>query len=109
LGKLHILEATESGRYHVRDITLAPVWAIGYALLDFWEAQYAGRITVGLDTLQESGFPGLFMLGKNELVEVLQILQEARYLELHRSAPPYQVVLLRQDREFLLQQIYGTN
>lgn len=109
LGKLRLLEASDSGRYRVCEPAPAPVWAIGYALLDFWEAHYSGRLAIGLDTLQESGFPGLFFMGKADLDEVLQVLQEARYLELHRTAPPYQVVLLQQDREFLLQKIYGTN
>jgi hypothetical protein len=109
LGKLRLLEASDSGRYRVCEPASPPVWAIGYALLDFWEAQYSGRLSIGLDTLQESGFPGLFFMGKADLDEVLQVLQEARYLELHRTAPPYQVVLLQQDLEFLLQKIYGTN
>jgi hypothetical protein len=109
LGKLRLLEATESGRYRVREPAPAPVWAIGYALLDFWESHYSGRLSVGVDTLQESGFPGLFFMGKADLDEALQVLQEARYVELHRTAPPYQVVLLRQDREFLLKKLYGTN
>lgn len=109
LGKLRLLEATDSGRYRVPEPAPAPVWAIGYALLDFWDAHYSGRLSIGLDTLQESFFPGLFFMGKADLDEMLQVLQEARYLELHRTAPPYQVVLLRQDREFLLQKLYGTN
>lgn len=109
LGKLRLLEATDNGRYRVREPASAPIWAIGYALLDFWEAHFSGRLSVGLDTLQESGFPGLFFMGKADLDEALQVLQEARYLDIHRTAPPYQVVLLRQDREFLLQKLYGTN
>lgn len=109
LGKLRLLEATDNGRYRVREPAPAPIWAIGYALLDFWEAHFSGRLSVGLDTLQESGFPGLFFMGKADLDEALQVLQEARYLDMHRTAPPYQVVLLRQDREFLLQKLYGTN
>ncbi|MBU2496185.1 MAG: DUF4007 family protein [Candidatus Omnitrophica bacterium] len=109
LGKLRMLEDTDSGRYRVREPAPPPNWAVGYALLDFWEAHYSGRLSVGLDTLQESGFPGLFFMGKADLDEALQVLQEAHYLELHRTAPPYQVVLLRQDREFLLHKLYGTN
>ncbi len=109
LGKLRLLEVLASGRYRVCEPGPAPVWAVGYALLDFWDAYYPGRISIGLDTLQESGFPQLFMLGKSDLDDVLQTLQEARYVEIHRTAPPYQVVLLRQDREPLLEKLYGAN
>jgi hypothetical protein len=107
LAKLHLLEGTDSGRYRVCEPAFAPVWAIGCALLDFWEAQYPRRLGVGLDTLQESGFLKLFLLGKSEFNDVLKTLQEAGYIDVHRSAPPFQVVLLRQDQEGLLQKLYG--
>ena len=109
LGKLHILEVTESGRYRVREGATAPAWALGYALLDFWEAQYPGRISVGLNTLHESNFAKLFMIGKADLEAVLRTLQEANYIEIHRTAQPFQVVLLRQDREPLLKKLYGAD
>jgi len=109
LGKLHILEVTESGRYRVREGATAPAWAVGFALLDFWEAQYPGRISVGLNTLHESNFAKLFMIGKADLEAVLRTLQEANYIEIHRTAQPFQVVLLRQDREPLLKKLYGAD
>jgi hypothetical protein len=107
LSKLHFLEETNSGRYRVCDPTKAPIWAIGCAFLDFWEANYPGRIGVGLDTLQESGLLQLFSLGKSEFIQILQSLQEVGYVEIHRSVPPHQVILLRQDQEGLLQKLYG--
>ena len=109
LGKLNLLEVSESGRYVVRDPASPSAWVVGYALLDFWEANFPGMIGVGLDTLHESGFGKLFMLGKNELEAKLQTLQETHFMEIHRAAPPYQVVLLRTDRDFLLKKIYGAN
>ena len=41
-------------------------------------------------------------MGKSRPMEVLQAMQEVGYVELHRTAPPYQVVLVRQDTEGLL-------
>lgn len=70
---------------------------------------YFERLTVGLDTLQDSPFPNLFMLGKSELGNVLQTLQEARCIDVHRTAPPYQVVLLQTDRESYLEKLYGNS
>jgi hypothetical protein len=109
LAKLHLLDGTDSGRYRVCEPVVAPVWAVGCALLDFWEAHYPGRLGVGLDTLQDSGFLKLFLIGKSDFNEVLQSLQEAGFIEVHRTAPPAQVVLLRQDQEGLLQKLYGTD
>jgi len=109
LGKLRLLELLGSGHYRVCEPNKAPVWAVGYALIDFWEAFYAGRVGIGLDTLQESDFPKLFMMGKSELDDVLQALQEIRYVEVHKTAPPHQVLLLRQDSDLLLKKLYGAD
>ncbi|MDD2942827.1 MAG: DUF4007 family protein [bacterium] len=109
LGKLRILEITGSGRYQVRNAIPAPIWAVGYALLDYWQSHYPGRITIGLDTLHDSEFMKLFMLGKADLEAVLLALQEAKYIEFYRSVQPYQIVLLRQDSEPLLKRLYGAN
>lgn len=107
LGKLRIINITKSGRYHVNDPTTPPVWAVGYALLDYWQTHYPGRITTSLDTLHNSEFPKLFMLGKADFEAVLLAMQEAKYIEFHRSIQPYQIVLLRQDNEPLLKRLYG--
>jgi len=109
LGKLRILETTDSGRFRVQTPTLPSPWVIAYALLDFWEAHYPGRIGISLDTLKDSGFVKLFLMAKSDLDEALQNMQEIRYVEIHRAAPPYQVVLLRQDREPILEKLYGSN
>jgi hypothetical protein len=109
LGKLRILETTDSGRFRVQTPTLPSAWVIAYALLDFWEAHYSGRISVSLDTLKDSGFIKLFLMAKSDLDEALQNMQEIRYVEVHRAAPPYQVVLLRQDQEPILDKLYGSN
>ncbi len=109
LNKLHLLESTESGRYRVCEPTLAPIWAIALAFVDYWEAQYPGRLGVGLDTLIESDFLKIFFIGKSEFMEVMEAMQEEGYVSIHRTAPPFQIVLLKQDQEGLLKKLYGTN
>lgn len=109
LSKLRLLEITSSGRFHVQEPIPAPIWAVGYALLDYWQAQYPERISISLDTLHDSEFMKLFMLGKADLEAVLLALQEAKYIEFHRSVQPYQIVLLHQDSEPLLKRLYGAN
>jgi hypothetical protein len=109
LGKLRMLEVTDSGRYRVQTPLPPPAWAVSYALLDYWTDCYEYRLGVGLDTLNESGFNKLFLMGKSDLENVLQVLQELRYVEVHRSAPPFQVVLLQREPKPILDRLYGSN
>jgi hypothetical protein len=109
LNKIHILETTDSGRYRVCEPAPAPIWAIGCALVDYWLANYPDRLGISLDTLADSSFLKIFLMGKSRLMEVLQAMQEVGYVELHRTAPPYQIVLVRQDTEGLLKKLYGTD
>jgi hypothetical protein len=109
LNKIHILETTDSGRYRVCEPAPAPIWAIGCALVDYWLANYPDRLGISLDTLADSSFLKIFLMGKSRLMEVLQAMQEAGYVEIHRTAPPYQIVLVRQDTEGLLKKLYGTD
>lgn len=109
LGKLGIVTALDSQRYLVTEPVSPPAWAVAYALLDYWLAHYEGRLTVSLDSLTEpGGFMSLFLMGQQAFGEVLRALQAERYVEVYRTAPPYQVVLLRRDTEPLLQKLYGT-
>jgi len=71
-------------------------------------ANYPKRLGIGIDVLLDSSFPKLFLIGKKRLVEVLEAMQEIGYVQLHRTAPPHQVVLIRQDTEGLLNKLYGT-
>ncbi len=108
LGKLSILSA-DGERYRVMEPVPPPVWAVAYALLDYWAAQFEGRLTVTLDSLQEpGGFAPLFLLGRREFNEVLRVLQGEHYVDVYRVAPPEQVVLLRQETGPLLEKLYGT-
>lgn len=109
LGKLGILTALDGQRYLVTEPISPPAWAVAYALLDYWAAHYADRLTVSLDSLTEpGGFMSLFLLGQQEFGAVLRALQAEHYVEVYRTAPPYQVVLLRRDTEPLLKKLYGT-
>jgi len=110
LGYLQILDELPEKRYRVRGPIPPPVWAVAYALLDYWAVQFEDRLTVSLDTLTEAGgFASLFLLGQQEFNEILSALQAEHFVEVYRAAPPYQVVLLRRDTEPLLQKLYGTD
>jgi hypothetical protein len=108
LGKLGILKEIESPRrYKICEPPLPPVWAVGYALIDFWEANYPDQISVDLDKLQESGFLKIFLMSRVDFENVIKALREIRFIEIHASAPPHQIVLLRHDGTELLEMLYG--
>ncbi len=109
LGRLGILTALGDGHYRVTEPVPPPVWAVAYALLDYWTAHFEERLTVSLDTLTApGGFASLFLMGGQNFNNVLRTLQAARYVDVYRVAPPEQVVLLQHDSQPLLRKLYGT-
>lgn len=106
LSRLRLLEETEKESYRVPSITPPPVWAIGYALAEYWQANYGERLTVNLDNLLGDNFAGLFLLGESSLTDLLVQLKQEGMIDLYRIAHPYQVVLLQTNPEFALERLY---
>lgn len=107
LGNLEILEERDD-RYLVLEPEAPPIWAMAYALLDFWMASFPQQITVNLNELTgANGLTGLFLVGTGRLNAVLRAMQDEGYVEVHRVAPPYQVVLLNPDRQSILERLYS--
>ena len=110
LGRLRLFWEDEEGWIHAREPEAPSVWAFAYALVDYWHAHYPDRLGINLDTLlSPGGIADLFMIGPNQLDALLRDMQDAGYVNVYRVAPPYQVVLLRQDVEPLLERMYGIN
>jgi hypothetical protein len=110
LGKLGILEEVSLDQYRVLSPVPPSPWVVGYALLDYWQAQFGDRLTVNLDALSGNGsLADLFLMGAERLDGMLRVLQTEGYVDVYRVAPPYQVVLLRQDPIPLLEKIYGSH
>lgn len=108
LGKLGILEETGHDFYRVLEPEPPPVWAVAYALLDYWKGQFGHRSTVNLDDLySERGLSHIFMIGPGRMGGILRAMQEEGYVDVYRVAPPYQVVLLNSDISCLLEKLYG--
>lgn len=107
LGRLGILRSVGSQRYRVQEPDAPPAWAFAYALLDYWRAQFGDLLTINLDALYgERSLTSLFLCGAGRLNMMLRTIQSEGYVDIYRVAPPYQVVLLRQDSEPLLQKLY---
>jgi len=109
-GPLGILKKTSDGgetRALVQLPPVPPTSALAYALADYWETMFSGRATVNLRELTEPlGFGSLFLLGSGAMAGALSSLQAQRLVEVHRVAPPYQVVRLWGDPTPLLLRIY---
>ena len=107
LGDLEILEKV-GDNYRVLEPEAPPIWAMAYALLDFWGARFPQQITVNLNDLSgANGLTSLFLVGAGRLNAVLRAMQEEGYVEVYRVAPPYQVLLLKKDRQALLERLYS--
>jgi hypothetical protein len=107
LKRLGLLEETQKETYRVPAAPLPPLWALGYALAEYWQAHYGQRLTVNLDDLSGENFAGLFLLGENGFTELLVQLKQEGMIDLHRIAHPYQVVLLQPSLEFALERLYA--
>jgi hypothetical protein len=106
LGGVEILEEV-NGHYHVLEPEPPPIWVMAYALVDFWLARFPQQISLNLNDLSGAGgLANLFMVGAGRLNAVLRTMQEEGYVEVHRVAPPYQVVLLNRDRSSLIERVY---
>ncbi|MGB9586373.1 MAG: DUF4007 family protein [Anaerolineales bacterium] len=106
LNRLGILEESAKETYYVSTVSPPPVWALGYALVDYWQAHFGARLTVNLDDLVRD-FAVLFLLGENGFTELLLKLKQEGLLDLYRISRPYQVVLLQPNTQFALDKIYA--
>jgi hypothetical protein len=107
LKRLGLLEETQQETYRVPAAPLPPLWALGYALAEYWQAHYGERLTVNLDDLSGENFAGVFLLGERGFTELLVQLKQEGMIDLHRTAHPYQVVLLQPSSEFALERLYA--
>ncbi len=106
LGRLRFLEEHTAATYRVPFVDAPDIWALGYALADYWSANYNGRLTINLDDLVYGDFAAIFLLGEDRLVHLLLRLKQEGMVDLYRISRPYQVVLLQPSVEYALQKLY---
>jgi len=108
LGNLGLIEVVSTDQYRVLDPEPPSTWTVAYALLHWWENWVGDRLTINLSELHgENGITDLFMIGKGRMNSILEEMQQEGILELYRVAPPYQVVLLCNNKEPVLRKMYG--
>lgn len=107
LNRLGLLAEDGKETYRVPSISALSVWALGYALAEYWQVHYGERLTVNLDDLAGENFAGLFLLGESGFTDLLIQLKQEGVIDLYRIAHPYQVVLLQPNPEFALERLYA--
>lgn len=109
LGGLGLLEQDGSS-YYVRESSPPPASVVAVALAEYWDQQFRGRVTVNeSDLLDQSTLPDIFLMGRSAFDATLRELQRAHIVDLHRTAPPYQIVLLQPDPQDHLIRLYGSH
>jgi len=106
LARLGLLEEGSDATYRVPTVDAPDTWALGYALADYWSANFSGRLTINLDDLVHGGFAATFLLGEDRLIQLLLQLKQEGMVDLYRISRPYQVVLLQPSAEYALQKLY---
>lgn len=107
LNRLGILEETAENNYRVPSSHPPPTWALGYALIEYWRANYGDRLTVNLEDFTRGDFTVVFLFGEELFLNTLIELQGEGFVELYRVAQPYQVVLLQTEPGYALQRLYS--
>lgn len=109
-GRLGILKENKVGRlrsYEVLEPEPPSAGVLAYALADYWGGNFGDRASVNLGEITSAGgFISLFFMGSGLLSNRLGELQRKGLLQVHRVAPPHQVVKLWATKESLLEQIY---
>lgn len=108
LGNLGLLQGATTDTYLVPTPSAPPRWAVGYALAEYWNAHYQGRLTTNLDDFIGKDFAGIFLMGEERLTDILLQLKHEGMIDVYRISRPYQVVLLQPDCEYALQKMYQT-
>jgi hypothetical protein len=103
---LNLLQETVQNTYRVQSTDTPPIWALGYALTEYWSAHYGAQLTIDLDDLIKGDFAAIFLLGEERLTNLLLELKQEGMIDLYRTSRPYQVVLLQPNPEYALQRIY---
>lgn len=107
LGLLRSVDAEDGAVYRVQEPISPQLWSVAYALADYWESTWGQDKTINLAELTEpGGFADIFLMGSEQLEQTLEQLGSNGILELYRTAPPYQVVRLWEDKNTLLERIY---
>ncbi len=105
LGNLGILSNITEDYFEVKQPYFHYIWVIAYALCDYWTKVYPDNNSLTLDRLLNSELPKYFFLSKDDFESILNELRLFGFLEIHRTAQPFQV-FLKYGLEFPLRKLF---
>lgn len=109
LGSLGLLEECRGRGRSVRvaDPQSPPPSALACALADYWSFHYGDQVTLRVSELAKAdGFARVMWMDPQRLDVALEALRLEGVLDLHRVAPPHQVVRLWSSNDELLARLY---
>ncbi len=110
LGDLRILSEEEKGTYRILQPDTPVLWVFAYALIDFWQDTYADRLGINLTELTaEDGIANIFVMDDKTVNDTLNELQREGIVQVFRTAPPHQLMLLTRDKEMILRKVYAVD
>lgn len=105
LGKLNILNKIDDSLYEVTNNRLENALVFGFALSHYWQTVHPNATTLNISDITESSLAKLFFLSPAQAEALLEELRYNGFVEIHRTAPPYQVVL-RKNGDWALEQLF---
>jgi hypothetical protein len=106
LGKLNLIKKITNNDYLTNSQKLSDSLVLAYALDHFWDSVYPDNNTVSLEKLLESDLPKIFLLTKEEFETMLNELRADGFLDIRKTAQPYQVYR-KFGRDYALNKLYG--
>jgi hypothetical protein len=109
LGRLGLLSIREEskGAYDVVQPDPPPLWAIAYALADYWENGTPNTSELLLKDLgRPDALAGIFFMGSGMFGALLSELQSFHIIAIKRDAPPFVVTRLWSDSSQILDRLY---
>lgn len=107
LSALRLVEGPDGGQFRVAEPVPMPENVYAYAVCHYWESVLGGAVTVNLSDIGGgSELSSILLLSAGAANRMLRGLQGMGIVEVHRTAPPYQVVRCWRSAEDMLDRVY---
>lgn len=107
-GKLNLITAYP-GNDPTIEVTGQPMrdpFVFAVALSHYWQTVHPNMASLNISDITDSDLARIFFLSPAQAETLLEELRYEGFVEIHRTAPPYQV-MLRKTGDWALEQLYG--
>ncbi len=86
------------------------LWVFAYALIDYWQSEYSTRLGINLSEVTDEGkLSSIFLMDDRMVNDTLNELEREGIVQVFRTAPPHQLMLLTQNKEMILRKVYAVD